>query len=578
MMLAGHYPHTARHLSRVCLTVCCAGFIAALCFSSVADANAQALDWGEEYAQRIKAAQTAAPLTDELFGDSVNLFNGTVTFRITDISLPGNTSLPVALTRVFSTQDVSSARPAGEWELDVPHLVAVHPDNPASGHWAPLARCSTVSAPPTFNGFSAQMYWSGTRLDGVGGAADLLTITTDPRLIRPAGVDVKWTTKSRWFFSCLSQLPNGQPGEGFIGLAPDGTRYTFDLLIARPYSGISKKNPSSLTTAYINRKSVRLYATKVEDRFGNSVTYSWENGQLKRISSSDGRAIDLIYNDGRLASATAAGRSWTYAYSSVGSLEIVQLPDGSSWRYTHTGPGSISRVKYHAGIKEWPLECSPMTAINSTTGGYSIHAPSGALAQYVFSPLRHGRTRVPEQCISGSDDDYQNDYNAYAVFHDVMSLQSKTVSGPGISSGTYTYRYDNLEGAYEPPTGSTASDLVHKRVTVVAPDGVEHISVFGKAYGVNEGQLLESIVREAGVDRQRAVMTYLQPAELAVVPFAPFIGSNLVMWGDSFNAGEIRPETSARLTRDGSVFQRKVLSFDKAARAMQVERSSQPAP
>ena len=154
-----------------------------LVLAAIAANVAGAHNWGEDYARRIRATEAVAPLGDAMFGDQVNLFNGTVSFSATDISIPGNSALPVELSRSYDVRNTMVTGPLGSWELQVPHLVSVHP---LSRPWAPADRCSTVAAPPVFgtfpNQFTAKDYWDGLRQEGESGDDDLLSLTPDPRL------------------------------------------------------------------------------------------------------------------------------------------------------------------------------------------------------------------------------------------------------------------------------------------------------------------------------------------------------------------------------------------------------------
>lgn len=57
----------------------------------------------------------------DLFGDRVNLFNGGLEFEHTDLSLPGNGGLPVALVRRHTPGRPRVVRGQfGDWDLEVP--------------------------------------------------------------------------------------------------------------------------------------------------------------------------------------------------------------------------------------------------------------------------------------------------------------------------------------------------------------------------------------------------------------------------------------------------------------------------
>lgn len=69
------------------------GLIAAVCVSV---SNADSIYKWEEYGSFVTSAQKVSALNDDAFGDNVSLFTGSVGFSVTDISVPGNSALPVA--------------------------------------------------------------------------------------------------------------------------------------------------------------------------------------------------------------------------------------------------------------------------------------------------------------------------------------------------------------------------------------------------------------------------------------------------------------------------------------------------
>lgn len=567
----------------------------ALCLATSAlRAQSPTLNWGEEYAKRIKATEQVSPLSDDVFGDQVNLFNGTVSFSATDIALPGNSGLAVELVRTFDTQDVSSGRPLGEWDLDLPRLSGVHP---AVQPWGPAQRCSTVAAPPSIDTgsyvFLANDYWSGNRLQTRSGGGDLLAITDDSKLVRPdIAVDFKWATKDGWFLSCLPSLQSGQGGEGFLAHAPDGTRYYFDWMVQRVYPRITKKDPSRLNTGVVDRISVRLYATRVEDRFGNWVKYEWSGNRLTRIHANDGREITLNYDaaDGRLLSATAAGRTWRYEYAGGLGLSGVLNPDGSRWQYARGGTGYLNRIEYmpdpqdpYSGALERDDEayCWPTNKMKVQTPKFLITHPAGATAEFSFAPVRHGRTNVKFRCMSGADDDWRSDYNDFALTHEVMSLRSKRITGPGLPDSTYTYDYSGLESGYAPLNAYT-DDLTgatppphYKYVTVTRPDGSKLVNRFGKDHLLNEGQLLQvDLIDAAGQVQRSTLNTYLSEAEALASPFPASMGHNLVWSGDPLSAAALRPVKRSTITQQAVAFTNETLVFDAHARSLEVRKSS----
>lgn len=238
--------------------------------------------WGEEYARRLRSAEIVEPLRDDALGDQISVFDGSVQFRVTDISLPGNNALPVELVRLFNPRDVTYVHHLGNWQLDIPRISSVMPSNHTQGWQAdPPVVWSNGSLD-----FERDWYWSGHRLHVPQGGGDLLTIpASDSKRVKPnLGVPLDFGTKDNWYFSILPSIP-GSPGQGLIGYAPDGTKYTFNKLIDFQYGPIqhpyiSVYRPDS---PILNRVNRFLFVTRIEDRFGNWVSYDWEGSNLKRI-------------------------------------------------------------------------------------------------------------------------------------------------------------------------------------------------------------------------------------------------------------------------------------------------------
>lgn len=55
--------------------------------------------WREEYDKRLKYGDLVEPLKGEIFGEQVNLYDGSISFNATDIALAGNSALAVSLSR-----------------------------------------------------------------------------------------------------------------------------------------------------------------------------------------------------------------------------------------------------------------------------------------------------------------------------------------------------------------------------------------------------------------------------------------------------------------------------------------------
>ncbi|QSX79727.1 hypothetical protein [Agrilutibacter solisilvae] len=564
------------------------------------------MSWGEEYARRVRATEQVSPLGDDAFGDSISLYNGTVSFKATDISLPGNNALPVRLSRYYDPQDVSLPHFLGTWDLDIPHISAVAPSGHNGGF--PVPQSYTSSGVEWQN----ETYWSGNRLNMGGSGSDLLTgALNDPKRSFPSFLTSDAVhTKDGWYFSAIP-VRNGA-GYGYKGYAPDGTIYTFDWMLERDYSAISHPTRTINGSAPIlYRKKIVVFVSKIEDRFGNWVKYEWdedqgEEGRLNRIHSSDGREIVLTMvlkgttNYDRkiwgLTSATAAGRTWSY------DGENVTNPDLTRWTYRREGHRldtiSYERIDPPVGtggtggyIIEEEVACSPAQKFEAgQLTKYFVTHPSGAQAEYTLKPMRHGRTNVPFFCDGGNPQAEQiGGRNGYATYHDVWSLQSKKVTGVGLDSMDYAYSYEGLAQGYEPPEnpnwfpynepGWIAANVRplpnRKTVTVVQPDGTKQIHTFGKDYGVDDGFLLQVQTLKDNVVYRTVTHGYVTEAEALALPFPENMGFSGVRFADKLPYAN-RPMKSTTIVQDSQSWTSAVAStcngnntlcFDRLARS-----------
>ena len=333
-------------------------------------ANAADVNISEEYAKQVKSAEAVGTLGPNVFGDSTNFYTGSTEFNVTDVSLPGNNALPVRVGRrlvVGEPAYTAGSRPFSDWDLDIPYLQGVFSNQ---GWLAQTTvstnRCSimgpTQAVPPTATNqginFAGDEFWSGNSIyiPGVGSQEMMALAAGNP--VPDTGASFRWVTNNQWHFYCKATLANGT-GEGFIALAPDGTRTTFDWMVSRTTHVVTKPSaaPMGLAagssqsasaesadggvstmaagTPFLPRKEVRIFPTKVEDRFGNSVTYTYDAAnpwRLTKIESSDGRILTLSYNAaGQVSTVSDGTRTWTYGYA--GGLSTVTLPDSSQWIY-----------------------------------------------------------------------------------------------------------------------------------------------------------------------------------------------------------------------------------------------------
>jgi YD repeat-containing protein len=494
--------------------------VSVMAFSTISIA---ANDYQDEYDKKIKAAQDVGVLGNDLAGDRVNFYTGATSFRVTDISLPGN-AFGLSLGRSFEVgYDTNlAARPGpdvytreieetklhafGDWDLDVPHISTTMTQDAGwivdSG--VPTNRCSVVGqvnasgaaangAPPyagsSPNAFHADTYWSGYTLHTPGGDQTLL-LAALPNAERPgSGGPFHWTTNQNWWISCLPTIANGV-GEGYVAWAPDGAKYTFNWL--------SKRNTTSLMNRaehdandygshykhYVFRADYSMLPTRIEDRFGNWIAYQWSSDAFARLlkmssgptgSTVAELSITLAYNgDGLVSSATDGTRTWTYQYN-LGSLTRVVLPDASYWQYDFSTIGFDLRPKpfcdteISPSLPEYYWACFGDGDIAPYYNEALVVHPSGARILFTF------------------ENHYQYSPSSNGSYP--VNIASKTISGSGLVPATWKYSF--LPSKAEIRDACQAKHCPTRILTdQVNPDNSLSRRIFGVMPGVDESVLL----------------------------------------------------------------------------------------
>lgn len=581
-------------------------------------ASAQQEPW-QEYDKFIKSAQVIKAEGPQLFGDSVNLYTGATTFAATDVSLPGNSGLPVALGRSFAPMNDHRNRPFSDWDWDIPYIGGTF------GHelgWvlntSPFStagtvnRCSAATSLSTARPPQSKVegggrgsdiktweYWSGYQLVTPSGGQEVLLATADSKP-RPAdGKVYPWVTKQFWYLSCLPSLSSGQAGEGFLAVSPEGVRYRFDWMVARPTLELLKPtlNEGVSVSRRFLRDDIRLYPTRVEDRFGNWVEYQWTGARLDRIVANDGRQLNLTWEaDGsggervsKVATATVPAREWRYGYSQYRQLTSVTLPDNSRWQLNlgnlwgtpdYDPDQEGSSIGGRIPKQDKALTCSWMRVLLPTTRTASILHPSGALANFEFRTVRHGRNFVPLECMTPPDTSLRpepdTEYGEESLFamiparFDVLALQAKRVSGPGLPSYQWNYSYVTPVGGWTDCPNCVSS----KTTSVTAPDGVRTVYTYGVVFNDNEGQVLKTEVSGQDGLARSSQNQYVGNADMAGQPFSDRIGQSPQQRLDSFSSERLRPSKGGTVLQDGVSFSTAVVAFDAFANPVKTTQSS----
>lgn len=584
----------------------------------------------EEFSKRIKASEKVEPLGPNLAGEVVSLSNGGLSFAATDVSLPGNNSLKVEFRRtysVFSRKDYGDLGMLADWLVDLPSISAVFAPNWVLGLNDSTNRCSQDLIPRVDAPFRQEDYWQGIQINipGVDSGELLWTL---PGTQKPAdGAVYYWLTNARTHVSCLPSIKNpgtGQGvGQGFLARTPDGTRYWFDWMgqTREPATTIVETDTAkNRTPRTLARKKNYLYVTRVEDRFGNYVTYTYTNswnepGKLARIEANDGRFLSMAYTGETISSVTDGARTWNYGYQTTASgrnsLSTVTLPDSSSWGI-NLSEFTSAEIKYYEfpPVGEVLRTCFdnevPLNVNTNFVG--SITHPAGAKVEFTVNSQEHGRSWVPVNCRNfkttftsgpnkGADNFEGDDINIYATRAYSLTLAQKKITGPGLAEAIWTYSYEpNALSMYFYPGTSyrwpicdvasgidcsqppcTNDNCATYSITTVSGPGEWKRYRHGNTYRYNEGKLLQV---ETGTGPTGVLRTERYSYDLSRVDqvYPARFGRSLRLEGEGFASEYHRPGLETEILQQGKSFKRLIDLHDKVARPTQVTSVSSAEP
>lgn len=559
----------------------------------------------------IRTDESLVALGNEMFGDRVGMYSGSLEFVQNDFSIPGNSALPVGVGRrhtvPVTVQSVTGAANAGlfgDWDLEIPRVHGVFTqtkgwtvDTPAAAD--KIKRCSLYGPPPPSPGqqrgtFNPDEYWQGTFLY-VPGSGSQEILKRNGGLSITDGGSFPLTTKDRWVIRCGVNLRNGT-GEGFVAISPDGTQYTFDVIASRPYANLIKGGPAPDQRAarppeggtnlmfgsyYVKRVEYWILPSEVRDRHGNKVRYIY-NTTTWRLEAIEGddvagspRRIEFSYDpvNGRISTATAAGRTWTYSYRLTPAGQVlagIVQPDGARWTFNLDAFTNGSDLAW-AG----PQNCEDFGQLNDTPYVGTMTHPSGATGSFTVRATRHGRTFVERACRD-SDTGWPSGTAVYPLYLDRFSIVEKSISGPGLpvkADGSpktrWTYAYGPGVGCTVGPSGCTADSPITKTVTVTDPDGDQTRYTFGIRFRVDEGQLLKT---EEAFGTANARVTERQYANPATGPWPDPIGSSIQRRGNGELASRHTPESYKKVNQQGVDFLWQAVEFDGFAKPTRITK------
>lgn len=551
---------------------------------------------GISYEGKLATMGEFKPLDNAMFGDQINLFTGEMRFVQTDIDLPGNNSLPMRVTRSYSpgiepraflpVETALNVTQFADWNLEIPYITGIY----GKSGWVSMAgpRCSVPrsdvmkASPPSEYvpadgganvgfAFDPHFYWSGNSLHLPAEGATRMMVLAQETKAPNDGRSYHWSTASHWVFSCLPATSNGAPGEGFMAHAPDGTRYWFDRIVSSP-GGRMESWYGADVYQYVSRMQLQNYKalpTRMEDRNGNFITFTYFSDKpflLQSMTASDGRSIVFRPNGTAGMDVDAGGRTWSYRYASatgqLPKLEATVLPDGSSWSFNITPVSSNP-------LNGW-RNCADYVPGLEAGSTFSITHPSGATGTFSLTNRLHGRTGARYTCRPYGPSFLPVESHILRA----LSIDRKVISGPGLSTLSWDYRYSPLAASLD--TGQhiacqTTPCPETRDVTVTRENGAWDKYTFSQKFGDLEGKKLrEEHASTTGVvsrtDYQYQRTSGGSYARAGADP----------CWVCSKEEEMPKPLSRRVIQQDGRTFTLQVEQFDAFARPIRVVRSSSP--
>jgi YD repeat-containing protein len=573
-------------------------FAFALSSASLAQTNAYP---SFEYRDRIKVDQTIQPLGDNPFGENVNLYKGGLTFTQTDISYPGiGPTITLARTYEVGVGLVRSQiqNDMADWSLSVPRISTIVPGEPGS----PLDgfHCTNFGPVSPAPYIPIGRWWNGYHLRTPdGGSQPLMKRAAENTNAPSSGQSYGVVTPNNWVLRCTT-TPASAPGEGFVALAPDGTEYTFDLLVAgRAIETLTKElqpdYEGHVNTVFFPRKEAHLYLTQIKDRFNNTLTYTYNGARLTGITASDGRAVSIAWNsEGVVSSITvqpssSKAQTWTYEYSCQPTpcskkLSRVVLPHAGTDSAPPAWTFAMADTNALQPDPEEPAECGYRSRIpwsRDFSGFYylataRITHPSGLIGDFDVAAFFPTQASVPLAC------DYYGTYENLPTGYTTFSLSEKRFSGPGLTSQKWTYRMapGQMSSASEcPPATCQTKSLVE----VTGPDNSTTRYEFRSVWDDQEGKLLKvtygisSPGQATPTGLRTETFTYAPSTHGTGRDYPSHLGDNLDGQYDTINEGPIEklsPQATDTITQQGVTFKRTNSNFDAYGNVQKVVRAS----
>ncbi|VAW98253.1 hypothetical protein MNBD_GAMMA22-2438 [hydrothermal vent metagenome] len=361
------------------------------------------------------------------------------------------------------------------------------------------------------------------------------------------GAGNAYITTDYWKANCDTS------GDNFIVTSPNGLTYTFDKHFVtetgyreswqfpHPNVGFPIKDGTQNL-----RRLEHIYPSKVEDKFGNALSYTYfsdVNGTLhvSKIESNHVdtdplyRSVDFTYAKkigaiNLLSSITTNGQTWQYVYDAKNSLTKVIQPDSGEWNYTYGGFPFSERFSTH--IK-------------------SIINPAKGKVVYSYQTK-------PASYFGGTD-----------ITDLVSVIKTRTTSGPNIIANTTQYSFD-----------PAPNDPTRIQTRIGTLDSLQIVE-FHKVNDWQLGALMKQKIYQSATDLSivadlaavdETTLTLLQESNNIWQPLAKIGSSNV----KKFAIVRTTPRVlqSSAITLDGSSYTTAYSNFDEFGNPQTIRETS----
>jgi YD repeat-containing protein len=448
------------------------------------------------------------------------------------------------------------------------------------------------------------------------GSQDLLGAVSSslvPNMHKPDGSTISFpiVTKNLWAISCLSTTDDGGASEAFLAVSPEGTKYWFNHLVYRWAPTLSRpldSGPLARVAAFkfaptlpspnvsagnsLVRREAMMLVTRVQDRFGNWLNYSYDGAKLTGITANDGRQLSVQYVNGSnhidkviLMPNTSSARTWQYGYSdvlpegyasTVNVLSSLTLPDGTHWAFDLNNLTAAAYVLPQNG-GNCPILSTPGNADKTYAG--SITSPTGLTGSFTVRPMQHARSWVPlgVSCGASPLTDNWPIPNAY----NTLTAESKSFSGAGLATQTWQYHYAPSQPSWKPDCDNGGACPKTTWTEVLDPDNRTMRYTFSNQWGVTESELLQTEYFSGTSAGPRLRSEALEYAPYNGGPYPVYWGSNL----QSFLSDQVEarvPLNKRTIVQDSDTYTWQAEAFDAYAHVISTKRFSsildQPTP